>query len=207
MLDDLAHTLHTTLDALGGQVDGVLFLIDEADKPDAEAGLGEFCKLFTERLSKRECHKVSIGLAGLPETTDRLRQSHESAPRVFEILQLKPLSADDALYVIRKGLSESKEKSDVEVRVTDDAQNLIARLSEGYPHFLQQFAYSAFECDKDNVITDTDVLDGAMGEHGALQQLGIKYFQDLYFAQIFSDEYRGAMPVPLLELSGGLIVS
>ena len=49
LLDDLVHTVHTTLEALGGHVDGAIFLIDEADKPPVEAGLGEFTKLFTER--------------------------------------------------------------------------------------------------------------------------------------------------------------
>ena len=30
-------------------------------------------------------------------------------------------------------------------------------------------------------------------EHGAIQQLGLKYFEDLYFARIGSDEYRDVL--------------
>jgi hypothetical protein len=48
----------------------------------------------------------------------------------------------------------------------------------------------AFESDEDNVITVEDVRKGAYGEKGALNQLGEKYFHDLYFTQIASDEYR-----------------
>jgi hypothetical protein len=35
-----------------------------------------------------------------------------------------------------------------------------------------------------------DVKDGAYGVNGALDQLGHKYFNELYFTQIGSDDYR-----------------
>ena len=37
-------------------------------------------------------------------------------------------------------------------------------LSEGYPHFLQQFAFSAFEKNSDNEIDGADVMNGAFQE-------------------------------------------
>lgn len=67
---------------------------------------------------------------------------------------------------------------------------LIADMSEGYPHFVQQFAYSAFEEDKDNEISESDVLLGAHKENGALSQLGAKYFNELYYGRIGSNDYR-----------------
>jgi hypothetical protein len=73
LLDDLVHTITATLEAFGDAIDGVLILIDEADKPSAEAGLGEFSKLFTERLSKRGCNRVALGLAGLTEVIEKMR--------------------------------------------------------------------------------------------------------------------------------------
>jgi hypothetical protein len=38
-----------------------------------------------------------------------------------------------------------------------------------------------------------DVMDGAFDEGGASEQLGIRYFEDLYFEKIWSDEYRGVL--------------
>ncbi len=67
---------------------------------------------------------------------------------------------------------------------------LISQLSEGYPHFLQEFAFKAFEIDTDNNICSEDVKEAAFGNIGALHQLGHKYFNDLYFTQIGSDDYR-----------------
>jgi hypothetical protein len=79
------------------------------------------------------------------------------------------------------------------VKITDDGERAISSLSEGYPHFIQQFAYSAFEKDSDGEINLSDVMDGAFDDGGAFEQLGVKYFEDLYFEKIWSDEYRGVL--------------
>lgn len=193
LLDDLVHTVYATLEDIGDATDGVLVLIDEADKPPPEANLGEFAKLFTERLSKRGCNRVALGLAGQTEVIERLGRSHESSPRIFEMLTLNPLAPPERIEVVRKGLAEIKAKTGVEVSITPEAEKSIADLSEGYPNFIQQFAHAACEQDVDNNITIEDVNAGAFGKNGALHQLGPKYFREMYFDQIGSDEYRGVL--------------
>ena len=89
---------------------GVFIIIDEADAPPIEAGLGEFLKTFTERLTKRNCDKVLIGLAGLPTLMSKLRGSHESSPRIFSILTLKPLEQNERMEVVQKGLDQADQK-------------------------------------------------------------------------------------------------
>lgn len=191
LLDDLVDAFDKTVSGLGTEMDGIILLLDEADKPAVDANLGQFLKLFTERLTKRGCHRVCIGLAGIPTLLQRLKQSHESSTRIFEIMTLEPLLPEERVRVIERGLAKAKEKNGVETRITDDAKETISDLSEGYPHFIQQFAYCAFNEDTDNVIDMNDVREGALNtEKGAIQQLGLKYFQDLYFEQIGSDEYR-----------------
>ena len=203
MLDELTFTVDQTLSRLGTEVDGILVLIDEADKPPSSTNLGEFVKVFTERLSKRGCNRVALGLAGISTVLDRLRESHESSPRIFQILTLEPLLPSERIEVIEKGLAEAREKNGYDVSITSEARDAISELSEGYPHFLQQFAFCAFNEDTDNVIDIGDVNTGALHEeHGAIQQLGLKYFQDLYFAQIGSDEYRGVLRAMAGNLDG-----
>jgi hypothetical protein len=87
-------------------------------------------------------------------------------------------------------LEEAHQVSGIRTEIDDNAKYMISNLSEGYPHFLQEFAYSAFATDTDNNITVADVTQGTFGEHGALQQLGKKYFADLYIDQIGSEDYR-----------------
>jgi hypothetical protein len=141
-------------------------------------------------LTKRDCHNVSIGLAGLPGLLQKLRRSHESSPRIFKLFTLEPLVPDERREVLEKAIEEAHAKNPVEVTMTQGAKDNISFISEGYPHFIQQFGYSAFEEDSDNCIDADDVMEGAFKENGALQQLGQKYFEDLYFDQIGSDEYR-----------------
>jgi hypothetical protein len=194
LLDDLLLTVERTLAHFGSRIDGIVILIDEADKATSATHLGEFAKLFTERLVRRGCERVCLGFAGLTTLLKTLRDSHESSVRIFEIFSLEPLSRDERITVIDNGLAKAKEQNGFETSITSDAKSLISHLSEGYPHFLQQFAYSAFDADKDNSIDVDDVLDGAFdSDHGALKQLGVKYFQDLYFDKIGADEYRAVL--------------
>lgn len=173
-----------------GTIDGIFLLIDEADSPSANAGLGEFLKIFTERLMKRSCHNVLVGLAGLPNLVRKLRESHESSPRVFQIINVSTLSEGERITVIQTGLRVASEKNNVAVTIDDDAAQMIADLSEGYPHFLQQFSYFAFAVCETDTITKEDVKRGAYMENGALSQLGDKYFSEMYHAKIWSEEYR-----------------
>ncbi|MCJ2068393.1 hypothetical protein MKK75_06140 [Methylobacterium sp. J-030] len=172
------------------EIDGICILIDEADGPAESTKLGEFVKLFTERLSRRGCNKVVLGLAGLPTVIPKLRASHESSPRVFETLKLEPLEPAEREYVVNRGLEEALEINKTETKITKDALGVISDLSEGYPHFVQQFAYYAFAEDKDNEIDVHDVVRGAYKENGALMQLGSKYFDEMYFSRISSESYR-----------------
>lgn len=188
--DDLVNNIIDFIASASGEIDGVFVIIDEADSPGEGAKLGEFVKLFTERLTRRGCHNVILGMAGLPSTIAKMRASHESSPRIFEVLHLEPLDEPEIKEVISRGLELANEKNGFATSMTPDAMTLLCELSEGYPHFIQQFAYSAFNRDSDNHIDVADVLDGAYRENGAIMQLGSKYFNEMYFGKITSEDYR-----------------
>jgi hypothetical protein len=94
------------------------------------------------------------------------------------------------MLVIDRGLDEAADKNKFRTRITDEAKSFIATLAEGYPHFIQEFAHYAFDRDADDVIDNADALNGAYSENGALDQLGRKYFNDLFIDQIGSEDYR-----------------
>ena len=107
-------------------------------------------------------------------------------------MSLEPLEHDERIQVIESGLKLIREKPETEYSIDETAAALISELSEGYPHFLQQFAYSAVEEDQDHRISVDDARTGAFKEHGALDQLGNKYFYDMYHS-INSDDYRSVL--------------
>jgi len=192
----LCSSLSGFLKEVGDKTDGILILIDEADKPDpATSHLGEFVKSFTERLLKQGGERVCLGLAGLPNLIDNLKASHESSVRIFHTLPLEALSADEAERVIRLGLEDSEKKNKKKTNITSEALALIAHLAEGYPHFIQQFGFCAFDADTDDNIEEEDVIKGAYQENGAIDQLGRKYFQEMYFDKVGSEDYRKVLAV------------
>ena len=191
--EEVAEDLVARMTAFCGSnssVDGILFLIDESDRPPVDAGLGELMKMITERLARQSCNKVVFGLAGVPTVLTKLRESHESAPRAFHTMLLEPLEMEERKRVVHLGIAEASSESAETITITTEAVDLLAKLSEGYPHFVQQFAYSAFDHDTDNHIDEGDVADGAYKPDGALSQLGDKYFNDMYHARISSEDYR-----------------
>lgn len=206
LLDELTYNIAHLLSDAGDQTDGIVIMYDEADKPAESANLGVFCKLFSERLMQKGCAKVSIGLVGLPPVVSKLRNSHESAPRLFETLTLGPLGTEECVDVIRKGIKEAQEKNDCEVSVSEHAERIITEYSEGYPHMLQQFAYSAFEADVDRSIDVQDAIQGAYGRSGAIYQLGVEYFHEKYFDGHWSNRYRKVLQAMSRYMDGWVTI-
>jgi hypothetical protein len=125
LLDCLQADFVSAASNLDGVADGILLLIDEADKPPAGGNLGLICKMLTEELSRRGCERVCIGLAGLPHIIGVLRASHESSLRIFKTMELMPLEKNEREQVLEMGLRNASEKNEFEIRITPDAQTQI----------------------------------------------------------------------------------
>jgi len=189
--DNLVEALCTTVTAIAPEHDGVCILIDEADSAGAE--VGALLKTVVDGLARAGCGKVVVGVAGLPDILDKIRSGHESGTRLFQVLPLEPLEDDERKDVVRKGLAEARDKTGVETTIADDALDLIAHLSDGYPHFIQQYAHDAFDADSDQHITVDDVLEGAFRENGAIAQLGQAIFNTQVFRDIRTPSYRSVL--------------
>ena len=72
----------------------------------------------------------------------------------------------------------------VKTSIDEKAMDLLITLSEGYPHFIQQFGYCAFDIDEDGTITQDDVYNGAFGRNGALEKIGDGYYRDNFYNKI-----------------------
>lgn len=179
----------------GTHFDGILILVDEADNASKELSLGSFFKLLTERLQRRGCNHVCFGIAGLPELRNVLAQSHPSSLRLFDELVLGRLSMREARRVVEIGLDQANRENHQKTTITDDAKNHLAYFSEGYPHFIQQFASSAFAIDEDGNIDGKDVFNGAFGKRGALELIGDRYYRDSYYTKIQKESYRQVLRI------------
>lgn len=201
MLDEFASTLAQVCERIRQprgicttQHDGVFILVDEADNAPASLRLGTFLKLLVERLQREHCDHVMLGLAGLPELRSVLLESHPSSLRIFDQLDLGRLSDEEVRQVVRVCL-ESEAGGSMAKSITPEAERMLVRLSEGYPHFIQQFGYSAFDIDVDNCIDEDDVIKGAFGRGGALDLIGDRYYRDNFYNRIQKDSYRRVLRI------------
>lgn len=175
--------------------DGILILIDEADNSPPTLDLGSFFKLLTERLQRRGCNNVMVGLAGLPEIRNILLSSHPSSLRIFEEIRLERLSEPEVNSVIDICLSDANKKNSTPTTITNEARKILVKFSEGYPHFIQQFGYCAFAVDKDDNIDTADCFDGALGKGGAMELIGDRYYRDKFYNKIQKESYRQVLRI------------
>ncbi len=175
--------------------DGVLLLIDEADNCSRELNLGSLLKLLLERLQRRGCNKVIIGLAGLPDLRSKLYLSHQSSVRMFQELQLGRLTEEEVRQVIGRCIDKANEDNSEKTSIEEDAVKLLVSLSEGFPHFIQQFGYSSFNHDKDGVIKVDDVQLSAFGKGGALEAIGDRYYRHDFYNKIQQESYRQVLRI------------
>lgn len=209
LFDEFAYSLSETVERIcddaaptlfNAKYDGVVILIDEADSGAKALQLGGFCKLLTERLERRSCNHVVLGLAGLGGIRSALSQSHASAPRLFDEISLGRLSDDEVNLVVDFCLERALQDNGTRTVITDGARKHIVAFSEGYPHFVQQFGFSAFSADDDNVVDEKDFREGAFGKQGALEKIGDRYYRDNFYNKILQDSYRQVLHVMALHL-------
>ncbi|ENM5895746.1 ATP-binding protein [Vibrio mimicus] len=207
VIDDFVYSLSETCTRIanpekGEQAkDGIVIFIDEADNSSCDLHLGYFLKVVTEMLQQYGCNTVMFVVAGLPDVIEKLSSSHESSLRVFNQLKVKELSPEDRHYVIERGMEEGNKLNEEQTTISADAKRHISTLSEGYPHFIQQFSYSAFDTNTDGEISEEDVLNGAFNVGGALDSIGSRYYAAQYHEQIKSDDYRQVLSIMAENLS------
>ncbi|MDO6709029.1 AAA family ATPase [Photobacterium sp. 1_MG-2023] len=183
VIDDFSYSLAETCNRVcdpdkGNKAkDGIVIFIDEADNACEDLQIGYLLKATTELLQQHGCSKVMFVVAGLNEVIEKLSRSHESSLRIFTQIKVKELRPEDRHYVVDRGIEEGNRLNDDQTTVSVDAKNHISTLSEGYPHFIQQFAYSAFEANTDGEISADDVLNGAFDPGGQLMLLGLVIMQ------------------------------
>lgn len=201
MLDEFAYSLAKTCARITqpekgeAKKDGFVFLIDEADNAIPALRLGYFFKTVTEALARYDCHNIMFVVAGLPDVTEKLAKSHESSVRVFNQVKLRELQVLDRYYVISKGIEKGNSINVEQTTISDEARDQISVFSEGYPHFIQQFAYAAFEFNTDGEISKSDVVEAAFAPSGALDAIGDRYYASDFYDKIKSDDYRHVLGI------------
>lgn len=89
------------------------------------------------QISQRQLPVVLIG-AGLPQLVALSGRAKSYAERLFQFPELGPLPPADAIAALQEPVLEQK------VRFTDESLDEIIRQTQGYPYFLQEWGYQAW---------------------------------------------------------------
>jgi hypothetical protein len=87
---------------------------------------------------------VAILAVGLSQVSDVLADQHASVTRLFDPIDLGPLSRDDALDLLDTGMASAG------MAIADDARESIIAAANGLPNELQRIAYVVFDAVDDS---------------------------------------------------------
>lgn len=93
--------------------------------------------MAVHRLAQK-AHPVLIVGAGLPQLVGQMGESKSYAERLFKFSEIGPLDDADARAAIEEPAAKEK------VKYTKGALDEIIRVTEGYPYFLQEWGYHAW---------------------------------------------------------------
>jgi hypothetical protein len=119
------------------------------------------------QISQRQLPVVLIG-AGLPQLIALAGRSKSYAERLFQFPEVGPLQPDDAAAALQEPVMEQQ------VRFTGDSLNEIIHQTQGYPYFLQEWGYQAWNLATQSPI-EVDVVRQATQE--SIRRLDANFFR------------------------------
>lgn len=178
-LAGLIKDLAKNLGADNESPNGLVLILDECDLASPELGFGELMKSLTEDIGSKSSTLVVI--CGLPALDDVMRESHPSSFRAFRKIELGRVDRDDVANLIDRCMTAQRNVPPVTTSAR--ARELLIALSEGFPHFAQEFGFCAFAEVSDGQIDTDDVTTGASKPGGAIDRIGEAYhFGSMYDA-------------------------
>ena len=190
---DFVKAVEESWDALKETHNGILLIIDELHNFADFAGVGAFFKVISEAWAVDGYQQIMLLVVGLPQVSMKISKDEPSAPGIFSYVELKRMTEKESLAILNRCLSGTGK------RMEDQPAKLIARRSGGFPYFLHQLGYDAFEVDTDGVIDKQDV------ERGLIRSL--IQFERMFFGQMYKsiegkhkqkivDDLAGKLNVP-----------
>jgi Cdc6-like AAA superfamily ATPase len=150
---------------------GILLIVDEIHNLADFSGIGSFLKVVSEAWTVAGHRQIMFLIVGLPHIPERISEDDRSAPRIFSYVELRRMTREESLDILHKCLEKSGK------RIEGKAARITAMRSGGFPYFLHQLGYDAFEADLDNVI---DVEDINKGLRKSLVQFERMFFGKMY---------------------------
>jgi hypothetical protein len=162
---DLTALLETVVEAARHEQRALVLLIDELQF----LGSDDLAALIvaTHRLGQKNLPFLFVG-AGLPQLAALAGEAKSYAERLFDFPDVGPLTADAAREAIRAPLARAR------LEIRDDALAHIVAHTAGYPYFLQEWGYQAWNAAAGSPIT---LADAKLATRAAVERLDSGFFK------------------------------
>lgn len=144
---------------------GWCLLVDEVQylKEDELAAL----IVAIHKISQKQLPVLFFG-AGLPQLAGLSGDAKSYAERLFSYPKVGPLDAAAARKAIKGPIEDEEEE------ITDDALEKVIEITEGYPYFLQEWGFQAWNTADDSPVQAADI---ELATASALERLDNGFFQ------------------------------
>jgi hypothetical protein len=177
--------LNNLLEKLKTLKKGLFIALDDINGLVERTEFANWYKSFADEVATHyKDFPVLIMLIGLPEKRDSLSKLQPSLMRIFRVVQIEKLSAEEVEDFLSKAFEN------VEIEVKSAAMELMVRFSSGLPLLMHEIGDATFWGDTDGVIDTEDALEGILT---AAEKVGKKYLDPKVYRAIRSEPYRSIL--------------
>jgi hypothetical protein len=160
VLTQLVNGLKTVYNSLINYTnyDGINILIDELDQINENINFGHFLKILHEYLVHDELDRINFIFAGQKGIFTHLFIQDPSIERIIKHVPISKLESEECKYILNYA---SSKKAKPPFTIKPDAEELILKISSGFPYAIQLLGDAAFSSMRNPIImTQKDVLTG-----------------------------------------------
>ena len=164
---------------------GILLVLDEINGVAAEPAFAHFLKGVVDRNAlATEQVPLCLVLCGTPERRHELIANHQPVGRIFDVIEVPPLSAAESREFFERSFRT------VDMRLDPVALDQLVQFGSGQPRILHMLGDQAFWIDQDGVI-DVDDANSALIQAAA--DFTSRYVGPQILAELRSAAYRSIL--------------
>ncbi|MBI5182781.1 MAG: ATP-binding protein [Nitrospinae bacterium] len=182
LLDNFLPVLRKIHETVKDVKQGIILILDDLNGITDVPEFSQFLKSFVDELAtSNNSLPLLLILVGIPERRDDLIKHQPSVARIFDIVDLPPMSKDESTQFFKIMFDKQG------ISIDQEAISLMIELSGGFPMLMHEVGDAVFWVNTDNRIDGKDAVGGILE---AAKNVGKKYLDPQIYRAIGSETYR-----------------
>jgi hypothetical protein len=166
-------------------INGLLLIFDEINGITKNPEFAHFIKtIVDENSTSSNPLPLTLILCGTEERCKELVERHQPIERIFDIIDIKSMNETEMKEFFMKAFNS------VDIKINEDALNLICNYSSGLPKIMHIIGDNIFWIDKDKIV---DLNDAKKGIILAAEEIGRRFVDVQVLKAIHSKDYNSIL--------------